>query len=145
MATKISLNEGTLRALEINNVVYPIAQRTGELEQRIIAEHDAVRDELTEYERYKVIIGLFLGKKAFEELFPSGEAENLDKMAQVAYHAQKEFNADIAALEKQKLAEEFDSVGLDAMTDKLSKFNEQVDQTLTKAEQAKKQSVKKKK
>lgn len=145
MATKISLNEGTQRALEINNVVYPIAQRTGELEQRIIAEHDAIRDELTEYERYKVIISLLLGEKAFNELFPGGESECLDKMAQVAYHAQKEFNADIAALEKQKLAEEFDSVGLDAMTDKLSKFNEQVDQTLTKAEQAKKQSVKKKK
>lgn len=145
MATKISLNEGTQRALEINNIVYPIAKRTGELEQRLIAEHDAIRDELTEYERYKVIISLLLGEKAFNELFPGGESECLDKMAQVAYHAQKEFNADITALEKQKLEEELNAAGLDALTSKLGSFNKQIDTTLAKAEWAKKQASKKKK
>lgn len=143
MATKISLNEGTQRALEINNIVYPIAQRTGEIEQRLIAEHDAVRDELTEYERYKVIISLLLGEKAFTELFPAGKAESLDKMAQVAYYAQKEFNADITALEKQKLEEEFSATGLNEITGKLNNFNKQIDSTLTKVDWAKKQASRK--
>lgn len=145
MATKVNLNEGAQRALEINGKIYNIAQRTGELEQKIITEHDAVRDELTEYERYNVIISLLLGEKAFAELFPGGEAESLDKMAQIAYYAQKEFNADITALEKQKLEEGFESSGLDAMTNKLGGINKQIDSTLAKAEWAKKQASRKKK
>lgn len=145
MTKKIVLEEGAQRALEINGKIYNIAQRTGELEQRIIDEHDAVRDELTEYERYKVIISLLLGEEAFAALFPGGESESLDKMAQIAYHAQKEFNADIAALEKQKLEEEFDSAGLDAIVNKLGGFNKQLDNTLAKAEWAKKQASRKSK
>lgn len=134
MAKKITFDESAQRALEINNAVYPIATRTGELEKRLIDEHDSVRMELTEYERYKVLISLLLGEDAFTELFPSGEAESLDKMAQVAYHAQKEFNADIEALEAQKIDDELSSAGVDKMINTLDKFNKQVDATMQKAE-----------
>lgn len=143
MTKKIVLEEGAQRALEINGKIYNIAQRTGELEQKIIDEHDSVRTELTEYERYKVLITLFLGETAFDELFPLGEADSLDRMAQIAYHAQHEFNAGITALEKQKLEEQFDETGLDAIESKLSGFNRQIDKTLAKAEWAKKQAHKK--
>jgi len=145
MAKKIMFDESAQRALEINNAVYPIATRTGTLEKRLIDEHDSVRLELTEYERYKVLISLLLGEATFTELFPAGEAESLDKMAQVAYHAQKEFNADIEALEVKKIDEDLNSAGVNKMINTLDRFNKQIDATIQKAELAKTTTKKRKK
>lgn len=145
MATKINLQESKDRAIEVNNVIYPIAKRTGELEERILEEHDSKLDELTEYERYKVLISLILGEAAFDKLFPKGKQENLDLMGQIYVCAQREFNADIVELEKQKLSEQISASGVDELTGALDRFNRQIDKTISKAEMAKIAGKKRKK
>lgn len=126
------------RILEINGKEYPVAERTGALVQRITEEHDEKLKELTEYERYKVLISAILGEEAFEELFPSGEEESLNKMAQVAWYAQEEFNADIKEMEKQQRQKQTKET-LDDMNQfaaRLAKVNKEITSALSKAELA---------
>ena len=126
------------RILEINGKEYPVAERTGALVQRITEEHDEKLKELTEYERYKVLISAILGEEAFEELFPSGEEESLNKMAQVAWYAQEEFNADIKEMEKQQRQKQTKGT-LDDMNQfaaRLAKVNKEITSALSKAELA---------
>ncbi|MEG2381459.1 MAG: hypothetical protein RSB38_07180 [Oscillospiraceae bacterium] len=143
--TKIELQENQ-HSLEINNKEYPIAKRTGELEKRLIAEYDTVLHDLTEYERYKTLITLLLGESAYIELFPLGESENLNKMAQIAYHAQKEFNADYEELEKQKMKEQGANVlkDIDLITKKFDSLSNSVDKIISKSEIIKTANHKKK-
>lgn len=126
------------RILEINGKEYPVAERTGALVQRITEEHDEKLKELTEYERYKVLISAILGEEAFEELFPSGEEESLNKMAQVAWYAQEEFNADIKEMEKQQRQKQTKET-LDDMNQfaaRLAKVNKEITSALSKVELA---------
>lgn len=126
------------RILEINGKEYPVAERTGALVQRITEEHDEKLKELTEYERYKVLISAILGEEAFEELFPSGEEESLNKMAQVAWYAQEEFNADIKEMEKQQRQKQTKGT-LDDMNQfaaRLAKVNKEITSALSKVELA---------
>lgn len=138
MATKVEFKESAVHAIEVNGIVYDVAERTGELEQKIIAEYDEKQETMTEYERYKTLICLLLGEDDFTEIFPGGEKESLNKMAQVAWYAQREFNAEANAIEKQKLAEKIENSGVEEVTEKLDKFNRQVDKTVSKANTAKK-------
>lgn len=131
--TKIELKTPVKKILEINGKDYPLASRTGALEKRIIAEHDRKLGTMTEYEQYKVIISLLLGENAFAELFPNGEEENLDMMAQVAYVAQDEFNAEKKAIQRQKIEDDVKDIGLDQMIENMSAFNKQVNQVMSNA------------
>ncbi|HIZ77989.1 MAG TPA: hypothetical protein H9669_10310 [Firmicutes bacterium] len=126
------------RALEINGKEYQIAERTGTLVKRITEEHDEKLGELTEYERYKVLISAILGEEAFAELFPNGEEESLNKMAQVAWYAQEEFNADIKEMERQKRQKQTEDTleDMEKFTAKLAKVNKEVTSALSKAELA---------
>lgn len=135
--TKIELKTPVKKILEINGKEYPLAPRTGALEKRIIAEHDRKLGTMTEYEQYKVIISLLLGENAFAELFPNGENENLDMMAQVAYVAQDEFNAEKKAMQRKKIEDDVKGMGLDQMIDNMSAFNKQVNQVMGNADRAK--------
>lgn len=131
--TKIELTTPVKKVLEINGKDYPIAARTGALEQRIIAEHDKKLGTMTEYEQYRVIISLLLGENAFAELFPHGEEENLDMMAQVAYVAQQEFNAEKRKMERQKIEDDVKDMGLDKMIESMSAFNKQANKIMSNA------------
>lgn len=134
---KIQFEAPVQKVLEINGKEYPIAQRTGALEKRIIAEHDAKLGKMTEYERYKVLIDLLLGDGVFAELFPDGENDNLDMMAQVAFVAQQEFNAEKKALERKRIEEDVASMGLDKMIEHMQNFNKQSNQLMNNAAAAK--------
>lgn len=127
----------TQRNLEINGVIYPIAHRTAQLEERLAKEHDDIRETLTEYQRYKVLISLLLGEEAFAELFPLGEGDSLDKMAQVAWYAIREYQADYNKLEREKLKGTIKDAGIEEITSTLSNVNKQIDGILSKAERAK--------
>ena len=135
--TKIQFEAPVQKVLEINGKDYPIAQRTGALEKRIISEHDAKLGAMTEYERYKVLIDLLLGDGVFAELFPDGENDNLDMMAQVAFVAQQEFNAEKKALERKRIEEDVASMGLDKMIEHMQNFNKQSNQLMNNAAAAK--------
>lgn len=141
---KIEIKEPATYSIEVDNVVYPIAQRTGELEKSIISEYDEKLSEMTEYEKYKTLTTLLLGKKAFDSIFPLGEKESLDKMAQIAWYAQKGFNTNINQLESEKVQESMELSGIDELTDKLKSFNKQVDSTIAKSEQLQTQKKRKK-
>lgn len=130
---KIELKTPVKKILEINGKEYPLASRTGALEKRIIAEHDKKLGTMTEYEQYKVIISLLLSENAFAELFPNGEDENLDMMAQVAYVAQDELNAEKKAIQRQKIEDDVKDMGLDRMIENMSAFNKQVNQVMSNA------------
>lgn len=134
---KINFEKPAQKILEINGKDYPIAQRTGALEKRIIAEHDAKLSTMTEYERYKVLIDLLLGDGVFAELFPHGEDDNLDLMAQVAFVAQQEFNAEKKALECKRIEEDVASMGLTKMIEHMQNFNKQSNQLMNNAAAAK--------
>lgn len=122
---KINLNKPAKKVLEINGKEYEIAQRTGALEKRIIEEHDKKMVEMTEFQRCKVIIDLILGDGVFEEIFPGGENDNLDMMAEVAYVAQHEFNAEKRAAERRRIDQDIKDMGMDKMISALKDFNKQ--------------------
>lgn len=130
---KIQFEAPVQKVLEINGKDYPIAQRTGALEKRIIAEHDAKLSKMTEYERYKVLIDLLLGKGTFEELFPDGENGNLDMMAEVAYVAQHEFNAEKREIERKRIEDDMSNIGMDKMLSAMQSFNKQTNQLMSNA------------
>ena len=134
---KINFDKPAQKILEINGKDYPIAQRTGALEKRIIAEHDRKLGKMTEFEQYKIIIDLLLGRGVFEELFPAGEDDNLDLMAQVAFVAQREFNAEKKALECKRIEEDVASMGLTKMIEHMQNFNKQSNQLMNNAAAAK--------
>ena len=95
--------------LTINGNDYAVAKRTGELEKKL-REHDVQIGTLSEYESNKELIELLLGKKAFKEIFPNGEKENLDKIAKVAFYAVKYFNAAKTELDKQQIADKVEAL-----------------------------------
>lgn len=130
---KIQFEAPVQKILEINGKDYPIAQRTGALEKRIIAEHDAKLGKMTEYERYKVLIDLLLGNGTFAELFPDGENGNLDMMAEVAYVAQHEFNAEKREIEKKRIEDDMSNMGMDKMLSAMQAFNKQTNQLMNNA------------
>ena len=130
---KIQFEAPVQKVLEINGKEYPIAQRTGALEKRIIAEHDAKLGKMTEYERYKVLIDLLLGNGTFAELFPDGENGNLDMMAEVAYVAQHEFNADKREIERKRIEDDMSNMGMDKMLSAMQAFNKQTNQLMNNA------------
>ena len=130
---KINFEKPTQKILEINGKEYPIAQRTGALEKRIISEHDAKLGTMTEYERYKVLIDLLLGDGVFAELFPDGENGNLDMMAEVAYVAQHEFNAEKREIEKKRIEDDMSNMGMDKMLSAMQAFNKQTNQLMNNA------------
>ena len=131
--TKIQFKAPVQKVLEINGKEYPIAQRTGALEKRIIAEHDAKLGKMTEYERYKVLIDLLLGNGTFAELFPDGENGNLDMMAEVAYVAQHEFNAEKREIERKRIEDDMSNMGMDKMLSAMQSFNKQTNQLMNNA------------
>lgn len=122
---KINLNKPAKKVLEINGKEYEIAQRTGALEKRIIEEHDKKMVEMTEFQRCKVIIDLLLGDGVFKEIFPGGENDNLDMMAEVAYVAQHEFNVEKRAAERRRIDQDIKDMGMDKMISALKDFNKQ--------------------
>lgn len=130
---KIQFEAPAQKVLEINGKDYPIAQRTGALEKRIIAEHDAKLGKMTEYERYKVLIDLLLGNGTFAELFPDGENGNLDMMAEVAYVAQHEFNAEKREIERKRIEDDMSNMGMDKMLSAMQSFNKQTNQLMNNA------------
>lgn len=130
---KIQFKAPVQKVLEINGKDYPIAQRTGALEKRIIAEHDAKLGKMTEYERYKVLIDLLLGNGVFAELFPDGENGNLDMMAEVAYVAQHEFNAEKREIERKRIEDDMSNMGMDKMLSAMQSFNKQTNQLMNNA------------
>ena len=130
---KIQFEAPVQKVLEINGKDYPIAQRTGALEKRIIAEHDAKLGKMTEYERYKVLIDLLLGNGTFAELFPDGENGNLDMMAEVAYVAQHEFNAEKREIERKRIEDDMSNMGMDKMLSAMQSFNKQTNQLMNNA------------
>ena len=130
---KIQFKAPVQKVLEINGKDYPIAQRTGALEKRIIAEHDAKLGKMTEYERYKVLIDLLLGNGTFAELFPDGENGNLDMMAEVAYVAQHEFNAEKREIERKRIEDDMSNMGMDKMLSAMQSFNKQTNQLMNNA------------
>lgn len=134
---KIQFEAPVQKVLEINGKDYPLAQRTGALEKRIIAEHDKRLGTMTEYEQYKIIISLLLGESAFAELFPHGEDESLDLMAQVAYVAQDEFNAEKRKIQRQKIDDDVKNMGIDKMMEAMQSFNKQSTQLMNNANLAK--------
>lgn len=129
----IEINKPVIRSLVINGKEYPVAQRTGAIEKRIIEEHDNKLTELTEYDRCKVIINLLLGDGVFGELFPNSEDDNLDMMAEVAYVAQREFNADRKALERKRIDQDIKDAGIDKMINALKDFNKQTGKVMNNA------------
>lgn len=131
--TKIQFEAPVQKVLEINGKEYPIAQRTGALEKRIIAEHDAKLGKMTEYERYKVLVDLLLGNGTFAELFPDGENGNLDMMAEVAYVAQHEFNAEKREIERKRIEDDMSNIGMDKMLSAMQSFNKQTNQLMNNA------------
>ena len=130
---KIQFEAPVQKVLEINGKEYPIAQRTGALEKRIIAEHDAKLGKMTEYERYKVLVDLLLGNGTFAELFPDGENGNLDMMAEVAYVAQHEFNAEKREIERKRIEDDMSNIGMDKMLSAMQSFNKQTNQLMNNA------------
>lgn len=134
---KIQFEAPVQKVLEINGKDYPIAQRTGALEKRIIAEHDAKLGKLTEFERYSILIDLLLGEGTFKELFPKGEDDNLDMMAEVAYVAQHEFNAEKRAIERKRIEDDMSNIGMDKMVEAMQSFNKQSTQLMNNAAMAK--------
>lgn len=134
---KIELTAPPQKVLEINGKDYPLAQRTGALEKRIIEEHDRKLGKMTEFEQYEIIIDLLLGRGVFEELFPAGEDDNLDLMAQVAFVAQDEFNAEKRKIQRQKIDHDTEALGLDKMIETMGSFNKQVDRVMNNASAAK--------
>lgn len=129
----LEINKPVIRSLVINGKEYLVAQRTGAIEKRIIEEHDNKMAELTEYDRCKVIINLLLGDGVFDELFPNGEDDNLDMMAEVAYVAQREFNADRKALERKRIDQDIKDMGIDKMINALKDFNKQTGKVMNNA------------
>lgn len=93
--------------LEINEKEYIIPIRTGKIEKKI-KEHDRKIGQVSEYESNKEIIEILIGKNAFKEIFPKGEDESLDYIANVAYYAIEAFNADKNALEKEQLEKQIE-------------------------------------
>lgn len=141
--TKIQFKAPVQKVLEINGKDYPIAQRTGALEKRIISEHDAKLGKMTEYERYKVLIDLLLGNGVFAELFPDGENGNLDMMAEVAYVAQHEFNAEKREIERKRIEDDMSNMGMDKMLSAMQSFNKQANQLMNNAAAAQNKKGKK--
>ena len=141
---KLEFKEKVRRSLEIDGVEYPVAVRTGALEDRIIEEYDDVRFELTEYERYEKIISLLLGDEAFKRIFPKGKEEDLDKMAQVAYYAQQQFNYDKNEAAKEDIDRQMKDIGVDRMVSYMSEFNTQAEKTMNTAYYAQQKRKKRK-
>lgn len=130
---KIQFEAPVRKILEINGKEYPIATRTGALEKRIIAEHDTKLGKMTEYERYHILIDLLLGKGTFDELFPKGEDDSLDMMAEVAYVAQHEFNARKRTIERKRIEDDMSNIGMDKMLSAMQSFNKQTNQLMNNA------------
>ena len=95
--------------LTIDGNDYAVAKRTGELEKKL-RDHDANIGTLTEYESNKELIELLLGKKAFKEIFPNGEKENLDKIAKVSYYAVKYFNKEKNEMDKKNIEDKLKDI-----------------------------------
>lgn len=70
--------------IEINDNTYELPERTVAVEEAI-KKHDELIPERNEYENNKEMIEILIGKKAFKEIFPKGEKENLDNIAMVAF------------------------------------------------------------
>lgn len=129
---KIQFKAPVQKVLEINGKDYPIAQRTGALEKRI-REKQAKSWGMSEYEEYREVIDIILGEGAFNSIFPDGENANLDNIAQVAFVAQQEFNAEKKALERKRIEEDVASMGLDKMIEHMKSFNKQSNQLMNNA------------
>ena len=122
------------RYVEYNGKKYPVAERTGALEKRIIAEHDSKLSELTEYERYKVLLSLFCGEEAFTEMFPNGEDESLDNMAEVVWHAKNAFNSRAKKLEQEQANDMVSEINV--LAGSLANINKQFDAITQKVSMA---------
>ena len=89
----IELSDGT---------VFIVPERSAELYEKYAALEKKVLS-LSEYQYYKQMIELLLGKEAFKKIAPKGQKENLDRIAKICIAAVELFVYEKSQLEKEQI------------------------------------------
>ena len=82
--------------------VFNVPERSAELYEKYAAlEKKALT--LSEYQYYKQMIELLLGKEAFKKIAPKGQKENLDRIAKICIAVVELFVYEKSQLEQQQI------------------------------------------
>lgn len=91
------------KTIELSDgAVFAVPERSAELYEKYAAlEKKALT--LSEYQYYKQMLELLLGKEAFKKIAPKGQKENLDRIARICIAAVELFVYEKTQLEQEQI------------------------------------------